>query len=298
MRGGRVLWAIDQVSAELDSLRGHGGEQLAFNKQLNLDDQLFRYGVRINYDLIADMNCSAIPVTTGNAGGQAQIQLLQWLYYPVYLPLSKHPIVKNLDGITSQFASTIDLLETKNIEKTILLTSSPYNKKLSTPHILSLQALQDEPKPKDFQSNPKITGVLLEGNFVSDFRNRPLPEGLNEKVEVLAQSKPTKMVVLSDGDILRNQVGSDGSPFPLGYDRYTQQSYGNKNLLLNIVDYMTDESGLIELRTKEIQLRLLDRPRVRSEKLKWQLINNILPIALVLIFAIFQHYNRKRKYAH
>jgi ABC-2 type transport system permease protein len=298
MRGGRVLWAIDQVSAELDSLRGHGGEQLAFNKQLNLDDQLFRYGVRINYDLIADMNCSAIPVTTGNAGGQAQIQLLQWLYYPVYLPISKHPIVKNLDGITSQFASTIDLLDVKNIQKTILLTSSPYNKKLSTPKMLSLQALEDEPKPKDFQSNPKITGVLLEGNFISDFRNRPLPEGLNQNVAILPQSKLTKMIVLSDGDILRNQVGSDGSPFPLGYDRYTQQSYGNKNLLLNIADYMTDDSGLISLRSKEIQIRLLNRARIREEKLFWQLVNNIAPIAIVLIFAIFQHYIRKRKYAH
>ncbi|MCQ6958088.1 gliding motility-associated ABC transporter substrate-binding protein GldG [Mucilaginibacter aquariorum] len=298
MRGGRVLWAIDQVSAELDSLRGHGGEQLAFNKQLNLDDQLFRYGVRINYDLIADMNCSPIPVTTGNAGGQAQIQMLPWLYNPVYLPLSKHPIVKNLDGITSQFASTIDLLNTKNIAKTILLTSSPYNKKLSTPHMLSLQALEDEPKPKDFQSAPKITGVLLEGNFVSDFRNRPLPEGLNEKVTIIPQSKPTKMIVISDGDILRNQVGADGSPYPLGYDHYTQQSYGNKNLLLNIADYMADDSGLISLRSKEIQIRLLNRARIREEKLFWQLLNNIAPIGIVLIFAIFQHYIRRRKYAH
>jgi ABC-2 type transport system permease protein len=298
MRGGRVLWAIDQVSAELDSLRGHGGEQLAFNKQLNLDDQLFRYGVRINYDLIADMNCSPIPVTTGNAGGQAQIQMLPWLYNPVYLPLSKHPIVKNLDGITSQFASTIDLLNTKNIEKTILLTSSPYNKKMSTPHVLSLQALEDEPKPKDFQSAPKITGVLLEGNFVSDFRNRSLPEGLNEKITILPQSKPTKMIVLSDGDILRNQVGADGSPYPLGYDHYTQQSYGNKNLLLNIADYMADDSGLISLRSKEIQIRLLNRARIREEKLFWQLLNNIGPIGIVLIFAIFQHYLRRRKYAH
>jgi ABC-2 type transport system permease protein len=298
MRGGRVLWAIDQVSAELDSLRGHGGEQLAFNKQLNLDDQLFRYGVRINYDLIADMNCSPIPVTTGNAGGQAQIQMLPWLYNPVYLPLSKHSIVKNLDGITSQFASTIDLLNTKNIEKTILLTSSPYNKKMSTPHMLSLQALEDEPKPKDFQSAPKITGVLLEGNFVSDFRNRPLPEGLNEKITILPQSKPTKMIVLSDGDILRNQVGADGSPYPLGYDHYTQQSYGNKNLLLNIADYMADDSGLISLRSKEIQIRLLNRARIREEKLFWQLLNNIAPIGIVLIFAIFQHYLRRRKYAH
>ncbi|RYU90000.1 gliding motility-associated ABC transporter substrate-binding protein GldG [Mucilaginibacter terrigena] len=298
MRGGRVLWAIDQVSAELDSLRGRGGEQLAFNKQLNLDDQLFEYGIRINYDLIADMNCSAIPVTTGNAGGQPQIQLLQWLYYPVYLPFAKHPIVKNLDGITSQFASTIDLLDTKNVEKTILLTTSPYNKKISTPHMLSLQALQDEPNPKDFQSAPKITGVLLEGTFKSDFRNRPVPEGLNEKISPLSQSKPTKMIVLSDGDILRNQVGTDGSPYPLGYDRYTRQTYGNKNLLLNMADYMTDDSGLISLRSKEIQIRLLNRARIREEKVFWQLVNNIVPIGIVLIFAIFQHYIRKRKYAH
>lgn len=298
MRGGRVLWAIDQVNAELDSLKGHGGEQMAFNKQLNLDDQLFRYGIRINYNLIADMNCAPIPVTVGNAGGQPQIQLLRWLFYPIYIPLSKHPIVKNLDGISSQFASTIDVLDVKDVQKTVLLNTSPFNKVIKSPHLLSLEALKDEPKPEDFKSPQKITGVLLEGKFVSDFRNRPLPEGLNEKVEVLEQSKPTKMVVLSDGDILRNQVGSDGSPFPLGYDRYSQQTYGNKTLLLNIADYMADDSGLIALRNKEIQIRLLDRARIRSEKLYWQLLNNIAPIAIVLIFAIFQHYTRKRKYAH
>ncbi|AMR34518.1 gliding motility-associated ABC transporter substrate-binding protein GldG [Mucilaginibacter sp. PAMC 26640] len=298
MRGGRVLWAIDQVSAELDSLRGHGGEQLAFNKELNLDDQLFSYGVRINYDLIADMNCAEIPVTTGNLGGQAQIQLLRWLFYPIYIPLSKHPIVKNLDGISSQFASTIDLLDVKNIRKTVLLNTSPYNKKIRVPYMMSLQALQQEPKREEFDNPQRITGVLLEGKFKSDFRNRPIPDGLNEKVEIIPESKATKMVVLSDGDILRNQVGADGSPYPLGYDRYTHQTFGNKNLLLNIADYMADDSGLISLRNKEIQLRLLDKARVRSEKLTWQIINNVVPIAIVLIFAIFQHYIRKRKYAH
>jgi ABC-2 type transport system permease protein len=297
MRGGRVLWAIDQVSAELDSLKGKGNQALAFNKELNLDDQLFRYGVRINYNLIADINSSQIPVTTGDVGGQPQIQLLNWLFYPVYLPLSKHPIVKNLDGITSQFASTIDVLDIKNVTKTVLLNTSPYNKEIKTPHLLSLMALRDEPDPKEFQSPQKITGVLLEGKFVSDFRNRPVPDSLGEKIEVLGESKPTKMIVLSDGDILRNQVGTDGSPYPLGYDRYTKQSYGNLNLLMNIADYMADDSGLISLRNKEIQIRLLDRARIRSEKLYWQLINNIVPIAAVLIFAIFQHYIRKRKYA-
>jgi len=298
MHGGRVLWTIDQVSAELDSLRGHGGEQLAFAKQLNLDDQLFRYGVRINYDLIADMNCSQIPVSTGSVGGQVQIQMLPWLFYPIFIPLSKHPIVKNLDGISSEFASTIDLLDTKDVKKTILLTSSPYNKKMSAPHMLSLQALEQEPNPKDFQSPQKTVGVLLEGKFVSDWRNRPLPEGLTEQVAIQPESEPTKMIVISDGDILKNQVGSDGSPYPLGYDHYTQQTYGNKNLLLNIADYMTDDSGLIALRTKEIKIRLLNRARIRNEKMYWQLVNTVGPLLLVLICAIFQHYIRKRKYAH
>jgi len=298
MQGGRVLWAIDQVSAELDSLRGHGGEQMAFNKQLNIDDQLFRYGVRINYDLIADLNCSQIPVSTGNMGGQAQIQMLPWLFYPVLMPVTKHPVVKNLEGIRSEFASTIDLLPVNGLSQTILLSSSPFNKKLTAPRTLSLQALEQEPNPREFQSQPKAVGVLVEGKFTSNFKNRPVPEGITESIPVVNTSKPAKMIVLSDGDIFKNQVGSDGSPFPLGYDRYTQQTYGNKNLLLNIADYLTDDSGLVALRTKEIKLRLLNRARLRNEKTYWQAVNTVVPLTVVLIFAIFQHYYRKRKYAH
>ena len=298
MRGGRVLWAIDQVNAELDSMRVHGGDQMSFPKKLELDDQLFTYGIRINYDLIADMSCAQIPIATGNVGGQAQIQMLPWLYYPIFMPTSKNPVVKNLDGIRSEFASTIDTIGVKGVKKTILLTSSPYNKKLTAPHIISLQALEQEPQAKDFQNTPKIVAVLLEGKFKSDFLNRPEPEGLQQPVQQLAESKPTKMIVISDGDIFKNDVGTDGSPFALGYDHYMRQNFGNKNLLLNIADYMTDDSGLIALRTKEVQIRLLDRPRIRSEKLYWQLINNIVPLAILLIFAIFQHYIRRRKYAH
>lgn len=296
MHGGKIVWSIDQVSAELDSLRRHEGEQLAFNKQLNLDDQLFRYGIRINYDLILDMNSVQIPINTGSVSGQPQMQMVPWLFYPVFLPFSKHPLVKNLDGIRSEFANTIDTLAVKGIKKTILLTSSPYNRKLTAPHMVSLQMIEDVPDPKTFQSPVKNVGVLLEGTFTSAFQYRPVPEDIHEQIPALQKSVPTRMIILSDGDIFKNQVASDGSPFALGFDRYTQQSYGNKNLLLNIVDYMTNDPRLIELRNKEIQLRLLDRPRVRGEKLKWQLINNILPIGLVLIFAIFQHYIRKRKY--
>ena len=297
MRGGKVVWTIDQVSAELDSLQKHGQEEMAFPKQLNLDDQLFVYGIRINYDLIADISCAQIPVSTGNVGGQAQIQMVPWLFYPILMPLSKHPIVKNLDGIKGEFVSTIDTIATKNVTKTVLLASSPYNKKLNAPKMLSLEALEQEPNPKEFQSTPKTVAVLLEGKFTSDFLNRAVPEGLTEHIDPLPESKPTKMIVISDGDVFKNNVAADGSPYPLGYDQYTRQNYGNKNLLLNIADYMTDDSGLIALRTKEIQIRLLDRARIRSEKLYWQLINTIAPLCLVLIFAIFQHYMRKRKYA-
>ncbi|RYE18227.1 MAG: gliding motility-associated ABC transporter substrate-binding protein GldG, partial [Sphingobacteriales bacterium] len=289
MQGGRVLWTIDQVNAELDSLRGHGGEQLSFPKKLNLDDQLFTYGIRINYDLIADMSCSKIPIAAGNVAGQAQIQLAPWLFYPIFMPLSANPVVKNVDGIRSQFVSTIDTLQTRGISKTVLLHSSPLNKKFAAPYMLWLQAMEQEPDPRAFHSEPKTVGVLLEGKFISAFRNRPVPVGVLAHA-TRQDSKPTKMIVLSDGDIFKNDVAADGSPYPLGYDHYTRQDFGNKNLLLNIADYMTDDSGLIALRGKEIKLRLLDRARIRSEKLTWQVVNTVVPLAIVLIFAIFQHY--------
>ncbi|MES2810390.1 MAG: gliding motility-associated ABC transporter substrate-binding protein GldG [Bacteroidota bacterium] len=297
MRGGKVLWSIDQVSAELDSLRGHGGEQLAFPKQLNLDDQLFIYGIRINYDLIADISAAQIPISTGSVGGQPQIQMVPWLFYPVFMPLAKHPIVKNLDGVRGEFVSTIDVLDIPNVKKTVLLASSPYNKALKAPHLLSLQAIEEEPDPKAFQSEPKVTAVLMEGSFESDFKNRSQPEGMTEQIGINNQSKPTKMVVISDGDVFKNQVSAEGEAFPLGFDRYSSQTFGNKNLLLNIADYLTDDSGLIELRNKEIKLRLLSRARIRNEKIFWQVINTTGPLLIVLIFAIFQHYIRRRKYA-
>lgn len=298
MRGGRILWTIDPVTAELDSLRSHGGEQLAFNKQLNLDDQLFSYGIRLNFDLIADMNCAQIPVNVGQVAGQAQMQMLPWLFYPLLVPESKHPLVKNLDAIRSEFISSIDTIAVPGIKKTVVLTSTPFNQKLTTPHLISLQMVEQTEDPQTFHSAPKTVGVLLEGSFKSDFKNRPVPAEFTEKIEVQQQSKPTKMIVVSDGDILKNQINqADGSPFPLGFDRYTQQTYGNKNFLLNVADYMTDDSGLINLRNKEIKIRLLDRAQIKADKLYWQIFNNVLPLGMLLLFGIFQQYFRRRKYA-
>lgn len=296
MNGGSLIWSLDQVNAELDSLRG-AEEQLAFPKKLNLDDILFKYGVRLNYDLIADMNAAQIPLNVGDVGGQSQIQLLPWLFYPVFVPVSTHPVVKNLDGIKSEFPGTIDLIAVKNVRSEVILSSSPYSRKLEVPAMLSLRMVEQEPDPSLFQSTPMPAGVLLEGNFTSNFRNRPVPQGIAEQLNIPEISKPAKVIVFSDGDIFKNQINSsDGSPYPLGFDRYTQQQYANKSLLLNAVDYLSDDSGIIGLRNKEIKLRLLDRAKIRQEKTFWQLINIGLPIILLIVCGIFQHYYRIRKY--
>ena len=296
MHGGRVIWAIDQVNAELDSLRGKG-DQLAFPKKLNLDDILFKYGVRINYDLVADMNCLQIPINVGNVGGQSQLQFLPWLFYPLLVPGNNHPMIKNLDAVKSEFANTIDIIHVKNLNQQVILATSPFSRSLEVPTMLSLSMVEKEPDPKSFQNKPKPVAVLLEGEFASDFKSRPVPDGINQKVNIPEQSKKTKMLVIADGDIFKNQVNTaDGSPFPLGYDRYTKQQFGNLNFLLNAADYLTDDSNIIELRNKEIKIRLLDRARIRDGKTFWQVINIALPLILLVIFGIFQHYYRQRKY--
>jgi ABC-2 type transport system permease protein len=299
MQGGKIIWTIDQVNADLDSIRkSTSGEQLAYQNKLNLDDQLFTYGVRINYDLVGDMNCAQIPVSVGQVGGQAQIQLVPWLFNPIIIPINSHPLVKNLEGIKTEFLNTIDTIEIKNVKKTVLLTTSPFNRELAAPTIISLDMIEDTPDPKLFQSNPKAVCILLEGIFKSNFLNRAIPEGINFNQNTLGNSKNTKMLVFSDGDVFKNGVSEkDNSVFPLGYDRYTQQTYGNKTFLLNALDYLSDDSGLISLRSKEIKLRLLNKGKLVEEKTKWQLINTLVPLIMLILFGIFQHIYRKRKYA-
>ncbi|RZK77194.1 MAG: gliding motility-associated ABC transporter substrate-binding protein GldG, partial [Pedobacter sp.] len=290
MNGGRVLWTVDQVGADLDSM-GNTGEQLAFNRKLNLDDMLFMYGARINYNLIADANCAEIPLSTG---GQGQIQMAPWVYYPLLMPDTANSIVRNIDGIKAEFVSTIDTIGVKGLKKQVILQSSSFNKVHNTPTVLLLQMVAEQPDPRAYASIPQTTGVLIEGVFPSVFLNRSVPEGINETYAVAGESNPTRMVVISDGDVFKNQVSSrDNSPFPLGFDRYTQQTYGNKALLLNLVDYLANDKNLISLRNKEVKIRLLDKAKLRAEKLQWQLINVIAPLLMLILFAIFQHYYRK-----
>ncbi|RZM26984.1 MAG: gliding motility-associated ABC transporter substrate-binding protein GldG [Pedobacter sp.] len=296
MQGGRVVWSIDQVSADLDSLKGKS-EQLAFNKKLNLDDMLFTYGARINYNLIADANCVEIPLAMGG-GAQNQIQLAPWIYYPILMPAVTTKLVKNIDGVRSEFTSTVDTIGVRGVRKTPILYTSQYNKVFQAPILLSLQMIENQPDPRDYANNPQIAAVLLEGNFSSLFLNRPLPEGIPTAYTTAASSAPGKMIVIGDGDIFKNQVSAnDNSPFPLGFDRYTQRNYGNKALLLNIADYLSNDENLIELRNKDIKIRLLDKEKIRAGKLKWQLINTAFPLLLLIFFGTFQHYYRKHKYA-
>ncbi len=299
MRGGKIVWTVDQVTADLDSLRKSSREeQLAIPKKLNLDDQLFTYGFRINYDLVGDMNCAQIPVNVGMVGGQPQLQLVPWLFYPIIMPVSTHPMVKNLDGIKTEFINTVDIITVANVKQTTLLTTSPFNRELEAPTIISLKMIEDTPDPQRFQSEPKPVCVLLEGNFKSNFLTQAIPDGAGLGTKTIGKSAFTKMLVFSDGDVFKSQVsGKDGSVFPLGFDRYNQQTYGNKTFLLNAVDYLTDDSGLIALRLKEIKLRLLDKGKLVADKFKWQLINTLIPLIVLVLFGIFQHLYRKRKYA-
>jgi len=294
--GGRVVWAIDQIDASLEHLEQNGSQPLV-GRSLNLDDQLFLYGVRLNHDLLADLNCGQIPVTVASMGGQSQIELTPWYFFPVLTPISSHPLVKNLDGIRTEFAGTLDTLASPKIKKDIILTSSPFARVWRTPAPISLQIIEEKPDPKKFNSGPLPVAVLLQGEFPYLFENRPSPGDIQHPVDLSSVHEESKMLVVADADWLINQVNSkDQSPYPLGWDRYTEQQFANKAFLQNTVDYLLNDESLIGLRNREVKLRLLDSQKVKEQKLNWQLLNVLAPLILLSFFAIAQQLLRKRKY--
>ncbi len=296
MGGGSMLWAIDQLDAHLDSLRSDG-RQTAVARQLHIDDLLFTYGIRFNYNLVADLNSAKIPLTVGGAANQSAIELASWPFYPVFVPNSNQPIVKNLDGIRSEFAGTLDTIAVPGITKTILLASSPFSRVLPVPVTLSLQMAAEQPDPAAFRDQPHPVAALLAGEFPSVFADRPIPEGIPEGTVTPRLGKYAKMIAIADGDVFSSQISqTDGSPYPLGWDRYTEQQYGNKAFLLNAVDYLIDDGAIIDLRAKELKLRLLNGIKVQEERVFWQSVNVALPCVLLLLAAIGQHQARKRKY--
>lgn len=297
--GGKVLWAINQVQGELDSMR-KSGDQVVVARSLNLDDMLFKYGVRLNYNLIADLNCAQIPLNVGRVGESNQLQLVPWIFYPIFVPKSDHPIVKNIDGIKGQFVGTIDTLPVKDIKKEALLSSSAFNKVSNVPVLISLDMASLEPKQAEFRAQPQAVAVVLEGVFPSVFKNRPLPAGIPDTLSMNSIKPPinNKMAVFADGNMFKNEVNSaENVPYNLGWDRATQQQYGNKTLLLNTIDYLCDESGIISLRNKEVKLRLLDRMSIKTDKLFWQFMNVCLPPFVLILFGVIQQFVRRRKFS-
>ena len=293
---GKTLWMIDNVQADQDSLFTNG-KMLAYPRDLNLTDLLFAYGIRINTTLIKDLYAAKISLATGKIGNQTQFQNLEWFFHPLVIGNPNHAITKNIAPIRLQFANPIDTLK-NNIKKTPLLRSSLLTQKIGTPGFIELQSIADEIVETDYNNGNQLFAVLLEGAFNSAYKNRIQPFKTPLYKE---NSNNNKMVVISDGDIGKNQILKDGTskiqPLDLNRDKWTHQQFGNKDFLLNVVDYLLDDVGLIELRNKTLKINILDKQKAFKERLYWQFINVIFPLIFLLFFGILFSFLRKRKYA-
>lgn len=301
MHGGSVLWLIDPMNVNLDSLRGKPA-YFAKPRDLNLDDMLFRYGVRLNTDLVNDMRCGKIPLVVGSVGGAPQTQLFPWYYKPLVTSDNLHSISRNLDAVAFNFCSTIDTVKNKEVRKTILLNTSQYSKALMAPVRVHFSQVKLQPDPRAFPQSHLPLAVLLEGAFESVFKNRLAEQTMKvidslEEFSFKGKTDFGKMIVIGDGDIIQSQVNAQGNVYPLGFDIYTEQTFANKDFLLNCIEYLLDENQLIETRNKEIRLRLLDPQKTQTEKTYWQVLNLVLPLLIILIFGLIYFFWRKRKYA-
>ncbi|WP_417786359.1 gliding motility-associated ABC transporter substrate-binding protein GldG [Tenacibaculum sp.] len=288
--GGKSLWMLDNNYADTDSLYNEG-KMLAFPRDLNLTDLLFGYQVRVNNKLIQDLYSAKIPLATGNVGNQTQFQHLNWFYHPLVNGNPNHPITKNVAPVRFRFTTQIDTLK-GSLKKTPLLVTSVLTKKTGTPNFIELQSIAKEPKESEFASGPQLLAVLVEGNIPSAYKNRIKPF---DTPDFKAESTNNKMIVIADGDVGRNQI-LKGKPHDLSLDKWTGEQFGNKEFLINAIDYLLDDSGLIQLRNKTIQINLLDKQRAFAEKRFWQFINIGIPLVLLALFGLGFNYWRKKKY--
>ncbi len=300
MNGGKALWFIDEVNVNTDSLAK--GSAFAFINNLNIDDQLFTYGVRVNPNIVQDIQCNMIPINAGVVGEQPRWVPTPWLYYPLISPLVDHPISRNLNLVWAKYASQIDTVGgNQKVKKTFLLKTSAYTRLVNAPSYISLEEVRRNPVRSEFNKSNQPIAVLLEGQFPSVYRNRLIKNIIpGADANYKAESVPTKMIIVADGDMIANDVRTTANgPMitALGYDKYTRQTFGNKDFIVNSVNYLTDETGLMSLRAKEFKLRLLNKARIHDERLKWQVINTLLPVLLVIAFGFYYNYSRKKKYS-
>ncbi|WP_303315636.1 gliding motility-associated ABC transporter substrate-binding protein GldG [Flavivirga abyssicola] len=291
MNGGKSLWLIDAVTMEKDSLYNDTGSNFAVTRDLNLTDFFFKYGVRINPVIVSTLYSAPITLAMGE-GSQSQFQHLRWPYSPLANSNSNHPIVNNLNLVKLDFANQIDTLK-NDINKTILLETAPLTKLEGMPREISLDLVTQEPDPTLFNKGNQALAVLLEGEFTSVYNNQIKAFKLSEEKN---KSIPTKMIVVADGDIIKNDVIKN-RPQELGFDRWTGKTYGNKEFLLNAVNYLLDDNGLINIRSKEIAIAFLNQQKIATQKSKWQLINIALPLVLLTFFGIGFNYFRKKRHA-
>ena len=298
MKGGRVLWMVDGTKTNMDSLQS-SAETVAIANELNLDDMLFKYGVRINPNLLMDLNSCPIPVKTGQVGNQPKFDYFNWYYFPAVSNPNGHPIVKNLDAVRMEFVSGIDTVFASGIKKTVLLSTSEYTRILNSPAIISLRVLQEEPSKRLFNVKNIPVAVLLEGSFNSVFTNRIPPEiSENPEIGFRSSGEPTRMIVISDGEVIQNQFQIKNGQFytyPLGYDRFTGITYGNRDFILNCLNYLTDDSDLLSIRSRELKIRLLDKTKITENKFMIQFANVIYPVLSIIVFGFILIIFRKRR---
>ena len=300
MHGGKVLWLIDPVKVSLDSL-SNGYQTFAFPIDLNLGDMLFKYGVRLNFELLQDVDCARLLVNTAPAGSKEQWNLFPWYYSPLLIPADNHPLSRNLNRVFTEFVSSVDTISgNSDLTKSVVLSTSPYARRVKSPSSVSLENIKNPPARELFNQSFIPVGVLVEGEFTSVFQNRMIENLGNDISDFQAKSKPAKMVVIADAGIIANNVNYSHQPpqiQELGYDRVSKQTFGNKEFLLNTIFYMNDEAGIMQLRDRTVQLRLLDKVRLREEKSFWQLLNVLAPMVVVLLFGMCYNIIRRYRYS-
>jgi ABC-2 type transport system permease protein len=299
MNGGRVLWLAEEVTVNADSLVA--GSTVALYEPLTISDMLFRYGARINPVIVQDADCMLIPLKVTNPGGEAQYVPTPWVYYPLLRPSQEHPITRNLNRVMSQFAGTVDTVgRDPGVRKSILLATSPDARTVMPPMLISLEEADETVPDAMFNAGPLPVAVLLEGTFSSVFVNRMAASIMGDPgLVTVTESKPTKMIVIADGDIIRNEItweGGNPEPLTLGLDRYTMQTFGNKDFLVNCVNYLVNDNGLIEMRSRELKPRLLDQARIRSQRSLWQVVNTLVPVLIIILAGVVYSALRRRHY--
>lgn len=296
LRGGRVVLCLDAVPVELDSV----GEKGTFGLPLKtgLEELLFHWGARVNPDLLQDMVSQSLPMVTGIVGNQPQTKLVPWRYFPIINSFSAHPIVRNLDVVSMRFVSSMDTIAVPGIRKTPLLFTSRYTRLMPAPVRVNFNEARLQPNPRAFSRGPQMVGVLLEGRYNSLFQNRLVAGSALLKNFVKASEVPARIAIFSDGDLPRNNINKKtGQPEALGYDKFVGVQFANRDLITNTLDYLLDQDNLLAVRAKQVVLRPLDRPRVLAERTGWQLLNTVVPLAMLAAAGIGRAIWRRRKYA-